>query len=82
MNTLDIINNRGLGNGWHAQELFKMSIKNGETMSEMFNRSIVNSLAFSVPATAIKITSRWITYQFLDGSISKFVNQNSERILK
>ena len=76
MNKLERVNCRGLANGWHAQQLQQKSIKQGETMSVCFNRSIQNSIAFSVPAKAIKITSKFITYQFLDGSVSQFVNQN------
>jgi hypothetical protein len=76
MTKLEHINSRGLINGWHAQQLQRKSIESVETMASSFNRSIQNSLAFSVPAKAIKITSRFITYQFLDGSISKFINQN------
>ncbi len=76
MTKLESINCRGLANGWHAQQLHKTSIKQGETMSECFNRSIQNNIAFSVPAKAIKINSQFITYQFLDGSTSQFVNQN------
>lgn len=76
MTKLELINCRGLANGWHAQQLQHKSIKQGKTMAVCFNRSIQNSIAFSVPARAIKITSKFITYQFLDGSISQFVNQD------
>ena len=76
MTKLESINCKGLANGWHAQQLHKTSIKQAETMAVCFNRSVQNSLAFSVPARAIKINSEFITYQFLDGSISQFVNQD------
>lgn len=76
MSQLESINCRGLANGWHAQQLQQRSHDNGETMSVCYERSIKNSSACSVPAKAIKITNAFITYQFLDGSISNFENQN------
>jgi hypothetical protein len=68
MNLCDKINSKGFYNGWHAQELFKQSIQKGSTMADCFILSIQNSVAYSVPAKAVKATSKYITYQFLDNS--------------
>lgn len=72
----DLINAKGLYNGWHGQQLQKRAINSGKTMAELFLKSIQNSCAFSVPAKLEILTNKWATYRFLDNSTVKLLPPN------
>lgn len=74
MKRIDEINSRGFARGWHAEMLQKDAQRTGETMAVLFRRKIENSSGFNVPAEAVKVTSYYIYYTFLDGSTDRYRN--------
>lgn len=57
-----------LSNGWHAERLKERAAKAGVTMAELWQSDTVGATAFSVPAKAVKIGNKNVTYRFNDGS--------------
>lgn len=77
---MDRINSRGLANGWHAQQLAAKTkeaqkVLPDATMADVFRASLVNTVAFSVPAKCTKVSALYTHYVFSDGSTAKFRNR-------
>lgn len=70
--TIDKINERGWGNGWHAQMLQGQAKAAGKTMAEQFHENIKDASGFNIHATAIASKGGKVTYRFLDGSTTIF----------
>lgn len=79
MKIIESINSRGLARGWHAEQLQARALRTGHTMSFQFGLDNADAVAFNVPAEAIKATPQWITYQFIDGSTTRYRNQRHAR---
>lgn len=65
------INERGLYQGWHAQQLLNKAKASQKTMAEVFRQQTSESFAFCVPGKCVKITKSWVHYEFLDGSLTR-----------
>lgn len=70
--TLDKINERGWGNGWHAERLEAQAKAAGKTMAQQFCENIANAAAFNIPAVAIASKGGKVCYKFRDGSMKVF----------
>lgn len=68
MTAVEKLNLRGVYLGWHAYQLSRKAKQAGRPMAELFRESIRDCSAFTVPARAIKATSKYVTYQFSDQS--------------
>lgn len=65
---IEKINSNGHANGWLAQQLQKESTRLNISMAKLFRAKIENSVAYNVPAKAVKSDSRYVYYEFIDGS--------------
>lgn len=70
--TIQKINERGWGNGWHADRLEAQAKASGLTMAQQFGENIKDAAAFNIPATAIASKSGKVCYKFKDGSMKVF----------
>lgn len=71
------INEKGLYNGWHAQQLLDKAKSAQKTMAEVFREQTTDTFAFCVPGKCVKLTNNWVHYEFLDGSSTKVLNPSS-----
>lgn len=66
------INDKGLAGSWQAQLLEARAKAQGRTMAEVWRADVAQSVAFSVPARCIGVSSKRVSYEFADGSLDSY----------